>query len=257
MADKNHRRNVSVQGKQNQSKTTIYDTLVTPHSDTDRNAYSSEESEGLSDIGQTTRSANSKRHHGSNDEDEDEEQSYGSYQQQKKRRQNQSSRSHLTSKNHRDSSPQSNETLILTIERLRKKLKEAHDRIRDTERSLQVAKFAKTKRSRANNDDATTRQYKSELRGFIKYGLGRRIKFLPKHFEMWSDKENSVCQMVMTAIQFHPDITDEEKMTIWSSVLAPNMTYLFTEYKNKIHQPMRLCYMSKCQTIIFRFLSKL
>lgn len=144
------------------------------------------------------------------------------------------------------------EDLIATINQLKKKLKLAQDRIKETERSLQVAKYGKTKRSRVKNDDATTRQYKSELRAYIKYDLGRKLKFLPAHWELWSDKERSVCQMVLKSIKFHPDATDEEKMTVWSNVLAPNMNILFSDYKNKIHQPMRLHYMSKC-VMIFLF----
>jgi hypothetical protein len=151
----------------------------------------------------------------------------------------------LTSQNHRESSPPARDALIQTIKQLKKKLKAVQDRIRETERSLQVAKYAKTKRSRVKNDDATTRQYKSELRAYIKYDLGRKVKFLPQHFELWSDKDKSVCQMVLNSIKFHPGVTDEEKMTAWSNVLSPNMTTLFGEYKNKIHQPMRLHFMSK------------
>jgi hypothetical protein len=175
----------------------------------------------------------------------------------KPRRNPPSNNSNLTSQNHRESSPtvrddRDREDLIATINQLKNKLKSAQDRIKEAERSLQVAKYGKTKRSRGKNDDATTRQYKSELRAYIKYDLGRKLKFLPTHWELWSDKERSVCQMVLKSIKFHPDATDEEKMTVWSNVLAPNMNILFSDYKNKIHQPMRLHYMSKC-VMIFLF----
>ena len=86
--------------------------------------------------------------------------------------------------------------------------------------------------------DESTRQYKADLRAYIKYDLGRKMKFLPKGFELWSDKTNTVCQKVLANVHFPPDTTDEEKMDIWNGVLAPNLTPLFTEYKNKIHQRM-------------------
>lgn len=200
------------------------------------------------------RSIQRDQHH--NHEDDDTQHSDGEESLFKKpRRSPPSNNSNLTSQNHRESSPtvrDDREDLIATINQLKKKLKLAQDRIKETERSLQVAKYGKTKRSRTKNDDATTRQYKSELRAYIKYDLGRKLKFLPAHWELWSDKERSVCQMVLKSIKFHPDATDEEKMTVWSNVLAPNMNILFSDYKNKIHQPMRLHYMSKC-VMIFLF----
>ena len=54
----------------------------------------------------------------------------------------------ITSRNHHEYSPTSTDALMQTIDNLKKKLKDANNRIRETERSLQVAKFAKTKRSR-------------------------------------------------------------------------------------------------------------
>jgi hypothetical protein len=77
----------------------------------------------------------------------------------KPRRNLPSNNSNLTSQNHRESSPMARDdrdNLIATINQLKEKLKSAHDRIKEAERSLQVAKYGKTKRSRVKNDDATT-----------------------------------------------------------------------------------------------------
>lgn len=163
-----------------------------------------------------------------------------------KRRDHCHDETHLLSRNHVNSSPQSTVALNKTISDLKKKLAEAEGRIREMERALQVARYTtKTKRSRSKQHDSTTRQYRSELRAYIKYNLGRKLKFLPKNFEYWSENERSVCQMVLSEITFHSGVTDEDKMSVWTNVLAPSMTALYTDYKNKIHQPMRITYMSK------------
>ena len=52
-------------------------------------------------------------------------------------------------------------------------------------------------------------------------------------------KTKSICHIVVNNIQWWPDCSIEEKMDMWQRVLAANLKPMMTEYKNKIHQPMR------------------
>ena len=81
--------------------------------------------------------------------------------------------------------------------------------------------------------------------------FGRKIKFLPDHYQMWSEKPKTVCSIVCKAIHWAPGITSDDKITIWSNILAPNLKKLLTEYKNKIHQPMRKSF--EGESILFIF----
>ena len=62
-----------------------------------------------------------------------------------------------------------------------------------------------------------------------------------------------ICQLVMKAIQWPPEYTDEDKITVWNDVLSKLLKPLMSEYKNKIHQPMRHTFNGKLFFIdIFR-----
>jgi hypothetical protein len=47
---------------------------------------------------------------------------------------------------------------------------------------------------------------------------------------------------VVKAIQWTPDMQDDDKIAVWNNVLAPNLSPLLSEFKNKIHQPNAACF---------------
>lgn len=137
-----------------------------------------------------------------------------------------------------------NEDLRQCVEKLKRQLSRTEDRLAKSERSLQVLRSthgrARTKKKAP--DDPQVKLCKSELRSFMKYNLGRKMKFLPKGCKKWSDRPKSICQTVIKSIHWPPGSSDEEKMDMWERVLAPNLTLMMTEYKNKIHQQMRMAF---------------
>jgi hypothetical protein len=124
-----------------------------------------------------------------------------------------------------------------------RKYEDAKKRIADLERKVTVLRNAKKKNGGVK--DPRTKQYLSELRALIRYSLGHHKKFLPPGSTKWSDNPKTICQLVIKAIQWTPDIHDYDKIAVWNSVLAPNLNPLFSEFKNKIHQPMRQAFNSK------------
>lgn len=46
-------------------------------------------------------------------------------------------------------------------------------------------------------------------------------------------------------------VKEEDKIDMWQRVLAPNLGIMITEYKNKIHQLMRLAFNGKLFSDIF------
>jgi hypothetical protein len=135
----------------------------------------------------------------------------------------------------------SNQKYLHQLTELDKKLKQALSKAAKSERALQVLRstHGKVRSKKAIVEDPRVRQMKSELRAFLKYELGRRVKFLPKGYKKWSEKSKSICQIVVNNIKWWPDCSIEEKMDMWQRVLAANLKPMMTEYKNKIHQPMR------------------
>lgn len=137
-----------------------------------------------------------------------------------------------------------NDDLRQCVEKLKRQLSRTEDRLAKSERSLQVLRSthgrARTKKKAP--DDPQVKLCKSELRSFMKYNLGRKMKFLPKGCKKWSDRPKSICQTVIKSIHWPPGSSDEEKMDMWERVLAPNLTLMMTEYKNKIHQQMRMAF---------------
>ena len=140
---------------------------------------------------------------------------------------------------------------ILCGEDLGYKLDDAKDHIEELERKIAVLR--KMKSGKSKEDNPQVKQFKSELRAFIRYNLGRKIKFLPDHYQMWSERPKTVCSLVCKAIHWAPGITSDDKITIWSNILAPNLKKLLTEYKNKIHQPMRKSFEGESIQFIFSF----
>ena len=140
---------------------------------------------------------------------------------------------------------------ILCGEDLGNQLHDAENHIEELERKIAVLR--KMKSGKSKEDNPQVKQFKSELRAFIRYNLGRKIKFLPDHYQMWSERPKTVCSLVCKAIHWAPGITSDDKITIWSNILAPNLKKLLTEYKNKIHQPMRKSFEGESIQFIFSF----
>lgn len=135
------------------------------------------------------------------------------------------------------------------LQKAKKLLQDEQDRADRAERALKVAKATKKKGGRVKRADTEAiKQFKSELRAHIKYDFGRSYKFLPKNAKKWSDKEKSLCQRIIQDIKWPESCKDEDKMQVWSDVLAPALREMLTEFKNKIHQPMRATFNSKCVT---------
>ena len=124
------------------------------------------------------------------------------------------------------------------------KLEQSKKRIDDLERKVTVLRNAKKKKGAQK--DPRTRQYISELRALIRYSLGRHKKFFPPKCNKWSDNPQTICQLVIKAIQWTPDMQDVDKIAVWNNVLAPNLNPLLSEFKNKIHQPMRHTFNCEC-----------
>jgi hypothetical protein len=124
------------------------------------------------------------------------------------------------------------------------KLEQSKKRIDELERKVTVLRNAKKKKGAQK--DPRTRQYISELRALIRYSLGRHKKFFPPKCTKWSDHPQTICQLVVKAIQWTPDMQDDDKIAVWNNVLAPNLNPLLSEFKNKIHQPMWHAFNCKC-----------
>ena len=127
------------------------------------------------------------------------------------------------------------------IKALQKKLKAVENNLAKSDRALQVLRSShgKSRNKKVIDEDPEVKRYKSQLRSFIKYDLGRRMKFLPKGYSKWSDKAKSICQLVIKALNWPPGTSDDEKMDMWQRVLAPSLKRMISDYKNKIWQPMK------------------
>ena len=144
--------------------------------------------------------------------------------------------------------PRSNETIMRLqnqISEMSKALQETNKKLGESQRAIKVLKTRRTKKR--DGVDPAIKQMESELRAFIKYDFGRRYKFEPPGYKKWSDDPYSVCQIIMKkGIKFPPEYKEEDRMHAWTNVIAENIKPMMTEYKNKILQPMRQQFNSKC-----------
>ena len=121
--------------------------------------------------------------------------------------------------------------------------KKACQKIVELERKITVLRKAKSSKKKCL--DPMIKQIKSELRSYMRYDFGRKLKFLPHGYGLWSDAKKSVCQLVVNAVQWPPDCSEDDKIAIWHTHLSKEVSPMLSEYKNKIHQPMRIAFNSK------------
>lgn len=122
----------------------------------------------------------------------------------------------------------------------------AQEEVKTLKDELEVAKATTSKktvryRKKADLKTPLVKRLEKETRAFFTYDAGRKIKFLNAKHKIWSTKENTLCQMVVSALHWpavHENNENFKRIT-WDNILAPLLTSLLTEHKNKIHQRMR------------------
>jgi hypothetical protein len=108
---------------------------------------------------------------------------------------------------------------------------------------LEVAKSTSKQAQQYKKADLKTplvKRLEKETRAFFAYDGGRKIKFINAKHKLWSTKEHTLYQMVVNALHWpavHENNENFKRIT-WDNILAPLVSIMLTEHKNKIHQRM-------------------
>jgi hypothetical protein len=83
------------------------------------------------------------------------------------------------------------------------------------------------------------KQMLSEAATAVQKVFCRSVKFPTVGWQNWSEDETSAAGMILPSLRFHPNATMADKRHIWEGLIAPAMTRMMTQCRNKITQPMR------------------
>ena len=83
------------------------------------------------------------------------------------------------------------------------------------------------------------KQMLSEAATAVQKVFCRSVKFPTVGWQNWSEDEASAAGMILPSLRFHPNATMADKRHIWEGLIAPAMTRMMTQCRNKITQPMR------------------
>jgi hypothetical protein len=130
------------------------------------------------------------------------------------------------------------------LERERSVAAAAQEEIKTLKDELEVAKSTSKKalryKKKADLKTPLVKRLKKETRAFFAYDGGCKIKCINAKHKLWSTKENTLCQMVVNALHWpavHENNENFKRIT-WDNILAPLVSVMLTEHKNKIHQRM-------------------
>lgn len=137
------------------------------------------------------------------------------------------------------------------IDDLKALVDEQQVRIKELENEMKSTgstKKKKEKKKLPKADGPTEDKLLKEMRLVLKQDIIHVLTNQPKHWEKYSDNEESMCQIIMSRMNEWPASADAtDKMRLWNKLLGPNLNRSWSVTKNEILQRIRKNYLeSEC-----------
>lgn len=93
--------------------------------------------------------------------------------------------------------------------------------------------------------DPLYKKLDQELRGIIRRVVLRLEKLWSDDMALYSEDEDTYCQIILKAVKWPGSVSEEEKVRIWKEFLSPRFKRAFCLERNRINQRMKKYFNSK------------